>query len=308
MDHRRTGWAAVVLSVAIGAMSAQQPIAEQDPKKLMAAVAKWLDSQHDSEELLDATVEAVLAEQTIGLAHLGSLLTMGTAEPDAPRTKGTKQLATRVALAFLQRESSSSVVYAGQYDPLAPLQPFVGELFFSWLIDTPSWFPDTHRITLVPALRDLQPKLPGRTRLEGVLALVANKDIEPEDLRSALECMLWQWGKKEFVKPRIDELIGRSTEGETEERALALLELADLYYALREYKLSAATHRSLQSLAASTGFELKPVDWYSAACVHALTGQIELGIEALARCAELQASADVDSSHKVEAEVFDKDP
>ena len=50
-------------------------------------------------------------------------------------------------------------------------------------------------------------------------------------------------------------------------------------------------------MAAGSEFELKPVDWYSAACVHALNGEIEAGIAALARCAELQNSPDVDVSH-----------
>lgn len=307
MEYRFASASMTVLALLLAA-SVAQATEKQDPKKLAAQVEKWLGSEHNDGELLGATVGAVLADHKRGIALLADLLKAARAKPQLPRSRGTQALALRVSLGFLQRETAGNVIFAGQYDPLLPLQPFVGDLFFSWLVDTPSWFPDTHRIHLVPALRDLQPTLPGTTELEAVLAIIENEAIEPENLRFALACMLWQWGKKEHVQPRIDKLVKDSAEGSTEDRVFAFLELADLYYALRDYRTSAATHRSLQRLAKDTTFELKPLDWYSAACVHALSGEIEDGIAALAKCADLQASSDVDSSHKVEREVFETDP
>lgn len=306
--NRRSGYLSLLacaLSTAIGPAQEQRA---PEAGNAEAAIARWLASDYSSPELLEATVKAVLADQQTGLPHLGKLLAAGAAQPQALRTKGTRALATQVALGFLQREAARSVVYAGQYSPLQPLQPFVGELFFSWLLDTPSWYPESHRIELVPALRDLQPVLPDASTLEGVLRIVENEAIEPESLRSALAGMLWQWGKKKYAQPRIDKLLRASTEGDAEDRVQSLLGLADLYYSLREYKLSANTHRAAQSMAADAEFALKPLDWYSAACVNALSGRIEPGIDALARCVALQASLDVDTSHKVEREVFEQDP
>lgn len=306
MRHRLAGLTAVT-----GFLLATPAIAQDRPEVPAAvepAVEEWLASEHDSQALLDRTVAAVLADQKNGIAHVGKLLAASADEPRAPRSKGIAALATHVALAFLQRETSRSVVFAGQYLPLRPLQPLVSDLYFSWLIDTPDWYPDTHRVHLVPALRDLQPGPPGPARLESVIEIVENEAIEPRNLRTALACMLWQWGRREYVQPRLDELVRTSAEGEADERVQALLRLADLQYTLREYGASAATHRALQSVAAGAGVRLKPVDWYSAACVNALCGQVDRGIEAFEKCVELQASPDVDSSHKVEREVFETDP
>jgi len=312
MNHRLACLSIVVCGLLAAPAVAQdeaQGVTQGKGKiKVEAAVEAWLASDHTSEELLDTTVKVVLADQKRGIGHVAKLLAGSAGAPSAPRTKGIKALATHLSLAFLRRESSGSVIFAGQYLPLEPLQPFAGELFFSLLIDTPNWYPDTHRIQLIPVLRDLQPTLPNAAHLEGVIEIAENEAIEPENLRSALGCMLWQWGKTKYVQPRIDGLVRSSTEGEIEDRVRALIELADLYYALRDYKISAATHRSLQSLATNTRFELKPVDYYSAACVHALCGEIDRGIESLAKCVELQASDEVDSSHKVERETFENDP
>lgn len=302
MNLRPTSLATVALL-----LSASFVVAQEE-NKVEAAVEKWLSSDHTSQELLEATVKLVLAEEKRGLPHVGKLLTASGEKPRALRTKGIRTLATHVSLGFLQRETSGSVVFAGQYDRLQPLQPFVTDLFFSWLIDTPTWYPETHRIHLVPALRDLQPTLPAAQRLGNVLEIVENVAIEPESLRSALSCMLWQWGKKKYMQPRLDELKKKSSEGEAEDRVAALIELANLQYALRDYKASAVTHQTVQLLAVATGFGLKPVDWYSAACVNALLGDVDRGIEALSKCVELQASLDVDSSHKVDREVFQEDP
>jgi len=306
MVYRPACLSAAALSLMLSQVLAQPPVETPDTEAITAAIERWLESEHNDASLLQSVTQTVLANEEVGIPKVAALL--AASAEDRSTRRASRQLALRVSLGFLQRETSGSVIFAGQYDPLLPLQPFVGNLFFSWLIDTPNWFPDTHRVHLVPALCDLQRTLPDEGLLEAVIEIVENEAIEPEDLRSALACLLWQWGKKSYVQPRIDKLVESSVEGEIEDRVTALLELADLYYALREYETSAVTHRALQSLAAGSEFELKPVDWYSAACVHALNGEIEAGIAALARCAELQNSPDVDVSHKVKREVFEKDP
>ena len=293
---------ALAAALAAG-VTAQQRSAE----RVAEAAEKWLATDHTSEELLEKTVAELMVDATAGIAWLGKRLPDALRAPGEPRSKGLQALATHVALDFLKKQTASEYVCAGQYDALKPLQPFVGDQFFSYLIDTPDWYPDTHRIHLVPALRDLQPTLPSEAHVESLIALAEN-DAETDDLRVAIGCMLWQWGKKQFVQPQLDKLQKASAEGDAEERVRALLELAELQYQLRDYKAAVTTHKSLQSLAAEARFPLKPTDWYSAACVNALCGNVDRGIEALQRCADLQASPDVDSSHKLQRGTFEKDP
>lgn len=292
----------------LGAWLALAATAQQDPAaKAAAAGEKWLATDHTSADLLEQTVTALLVDQTAGLAWLGKQLPGSLAAPAEPRSKGVQALATHTSLEVLRRTATSGVVFAGQYDPLKPLQPFVGGLFFDLLLDTPDWYPDTHRVQLVPALRDLQPLLPPAARIERLIALAEDQD-EPDELRLQVGCMLWQWGKKQFVQPQIDKLQKDAAEGDAEDRVRTLLELADLQYQLRDYKAGAATHRTLQALAATARVPLKPNDWYSAACMNALCGNVERGLEALQACAELQASPNVDSSHKLKRELWEKDP
>jgi hypothetical protein len=295
---------ALAAALAAAGVRAQQ---QQPSERVALAAEKWLATDHTSEELLDKTVAALMLDESVGIAWLGEHLPAALKAPAEPRSKGLQALATHVALAFLKRQTTAEYVFAGQYDPLKPLQPLVGDEFFGYLIDTPSWYPDTHRIHLVPALRDLQPTLPEAARVDSLIALAEN-EAEPENLRVAIGCMLWQWGKKQFVQPQLDKLMKASAEGDAEDRVHAFLELAELQYQLRDYKAAAATHKSLQSLAAQAHYALKPNDWYSAACVNALCGNVDRGIEALQKCADLQASPDVDSSHKMQRATFEKDP
>jgi hypothetical protein len=200
------------------------------------------------------------------------------------------------------------VRFTGQYEPLRPMQPQVGGFLFGLLLDTPQWYPDSHRVRLIPALRDLQPGSPGEPLVSRIIALVENREIEPEPLRLALSCMLWQWGIKQFGQERIDLLVQQSTEGDAEDRIRVLLDLAELQYELRDYRSAAATHRSVQVMARAAHLPLKPIDWYQSACSHALVGDTERAFAALQECAALQASSAVDSSLKLERKLFDGDP
>ena len=277
-------------------------------RKAVAAAEAWIATDQTSEELLQKAVTALLVEPTPGIRWLGEKLPKALEARTEVRSKGFIALATHVCLEFLKRGNSSGMVYEGQFAGLKPLQPFVSDLFFELLLDTPNWYPETHRIQLVPALRDLHMTAPSAARVEGVIAIVDNAAIEPDPLRQALACMLWQWGRKEYAQVWIDQLQRENVEGDTEDRVRTQLLLADLQYRLREYRLSAATHRSLELMAEKSHYPLKPTDYYSAACVWALSGNVDRGIEALGKCAALQAAPGTDSSHKLERKLFEKDP
>ena len=61
-------------------------------------------------------------------------------------------------------------------------------------------------------------------------------------------------------------------------------------------------------LAKASKLTLKPLAWYSAACVHALAGDVERGLAAVEQCAALLASPDLDSSLRLQRAMFDTDP
>lgn len=234
-------------------------------------------------------------------AHAGSA-------DDAARRKAIEQAEHDFALAFVQIQRASDITYRGQYDALARLQPRVGDFFFTLLLDPPQWFPTTQRVQLVPALRDLQPRMPDAERVEAVVRIADNERIEPEDLRRALAAMLWQWGVKEQGQREIGRLVAATGDGAAEERMQATLALADFHNQLREHKAAAAGYRAAQAMAKSAKATWKPLTWYSAACVHALAGDVDRGLAAIEACVEQLASPDLDSSLRLSKKMFDRDP
>lgn len=217
-------------------------------------------------------------------------------------------LGTRVVLEFLRRQRATGMTFQGQYDALLPLQPFAGELLLDLLLETPDWYPHTHRIRLVGALRDLLPRPPAAARLDAIVRLVDDAEIEPTNLRRALAALLWQWGTKQYAQAMVVDLVEATGEGDAEERVQTTLELADFYTQLREYRQAAMAHRSAQVLARQTQVGLRPIAWYAAACVHALLGDVERGIAALEELAALQASPDLDASLRVARTMLETDP
>jgi hypothetical protein len=120
--------------------------------------------------------------------------------------------------------------------------------------------------------------------------------------------MLWQWGDKAPARAVIAALVGATAEGDAEERVQTTLELADFYNQLREYQQAAGAHRAAQVLAKDAGVELRPLAWYAAACVQALNGDVERGLEAIERCAAQLASPHLDRSFRLPRSMFDRDP
>lgn len=296
--------AAAWLVLALGSDDAR---AQQRPDPAPAA-ERWLASDQTSREGLDATVKALLADAEVGIGWLAAQLPAALAAPAERRAKGVQSLCTHTILEFCRRQRATSITFDGQYAALLPLQPYAGDLLFSLLLETPDWFPHTHRIQLVRPLRDLQPGAPPASRLEAVMRLAEHAEVEPEDLRRAVAALLWQWGTKRHAQAIVDKLVVASGDGDGEDRVQATLELADYLCLLREYKQSATAHRSAQALAKGANVELKPVAWYAAACVHALLGDVERGFVALDTCADLLASPHLDSSLRLPRTMFDTDP
>lgn len=283
--------------------------AAQTPAEKIAAVAEpWLGGDQTSRDQLDAVVKVLLEQPKEGIAWLAVQLPKASAAPTEPRSKGVRSLVTHAALEFLRRQRATDITFQGQYSALQPLQPYVGDLLFGLLLETPEWFPLTHRIHLVPALRDLQPRLPEAARVDAIVRIVENARLEPDNLRRGLAALLWQWGMKQHAQAMIAALVAATGEGDAEERVQTTLELADFYNQLREYRLAAGAHRSAQALAKNANVALKPIAWYSAACVHALLGDVERGLAAVGECAGLLASPHLDSSLRLPRAMFDTDP
>lgn len=293
------GWRIAALAFACGLG------AQQDPVREFVEVERWLLSDQGVGDGLTAATKELLADAPVGLVWLGAELRR---EGSRERKKGLETLVSHVTLEFLRRQRDSGVRFVGQYDALRPLQPWVGQFLFGLLLDTPQWYPHSHRVRLIPALRDLQVMSPGAPLVDRVMAIVENDAIEPESLRVALACMLWQWGVPRFAQERIDDLVRQSTEGDAEDRIRVLRELAELYYELRDHRSAAATHRSVQAMAKAARVLLDPLDWYQSACSHALIGDTDRAFEALQQCAVLQAAPGVDVSRKLPRALFLTDP
>ncbi len=299
--------ASVCIAAALTAQESKDP--PQTPATIVAAAGeRWLASEQTSRDLLDDTVRALAAHRDAGLAWLGAQVPAAVAAPKEARSKGVASLVTHVTLEFLRVEHESEWRFPGQYSPLGVLQPIVGEQLFTLLLETPEWYPHTHRVQLVPALRDLVPKRPSPARFAAVVAIAENAALEPIELRRALAGLLWQWGDKRCGQQWLDELQRECVDGDAEDRVSAMLALAEFQYVLRDHAAAARTHRALASMTRAAGVALKPVDWYASACAHALSGDAERGFEALARCLELLAQQNLDSSHRLSRKLFEIDP
>lgn len=296
--------AGLMLVLVSGLLQAQQDAGVAAAQR---AVGAWLQSGMTDEELLGKTVKAVLDGGDAALRWFGGELAAAT-DPAAAKTKGLQAVATHVCLEFVKRAVKSEMVFAGQYRPLQPLMPFVGRLFLQLLLETPDWYPDTFRAQLVPPLRDLYPQSPGQREVLGMIAMVRNVDIEPENLRVQLSLALFQWGHPEFVQPVLERWRQASGDGDAADRVEALRMLADLQYQLRQYGDSAATHRSMELMADKGGVPLWPTDYYASACVHALSGDRDKALDEFEKCVDRQTSGTVDSSLHIKQKVFERDP
>lgn len=287
-----------------------KPEPKPDPGRYRPLVEAWLASDQTDKPAFETAVRAMLepAVRTEALAWLGTFVPDAVAHPTEPRGKGVAALVTHVTLEFIRREQAREMRYAGQFLPLASLQPMVGEQLFTLLLTTPDWYPYTHRIELIAPLRDLQVRPPEPARLDAVAKLGADAEREPLPLRRSVAGLLWGWGHKAPAQRWLAELQAAGMEGDPADRLHALRELAEFQYTLRDYAAAARTHRTLQAMAKSADLPLKPVDLYAAACAHNLCGKREQAFELLQRCLQQLADPDLDSSYRLERELFLQDP
>jgi hypothetical protein len=109
------------------------------------------------------------------------------------------------------------------------------------------------------------------------------------------------------VQSKLEQLLAASAEGSAEDRVPALRQLAELRVELRQWRNAAANWDAMLVLAAKTGAEVRPVDWYGAACAHCLAGNRDRALECLEACAALQVSG-IDPSVKIERRQLEQDP
>ena len=235
----------VCRSASLALLISTAGLAQQDPETLAKAVAVWVDSDQVDAALLAQTVKLVLDDKA-GLQWLGAQQPPTLARHDERASKAIAALSLHVLLGFLERAKNSGMVFRGQYEPLRALLPVATNTLFELLLRTPDWFPFSERSRLLPAIRDLQPECPDDRRLTGVVEIAENTGLESEAFRVEVACLLWQWGRKEYLMPCIDELKQQTMEGDAENRLVALRALAKLWYEVAEYQKAAMVHSSLK--------------------------------------------------------------
>lgn len=285
-----------------------QGIPSQEKLGMKEAVTTWLASDHGDDGLMAQASEAILDRGKKGLRYLAALHADSNPEADRFRHRALQSLISSVSIDFLQREVDRGMVYAGQFDPLATLQPLVGELFLDLVLATPDWFPENLRSMVVPALRDLYPQGPDRASLRALQRIAEDDDFETQALRTVLTYALAQWGERDLIATQIARLRENAGTGENEDQLVFILQLGRLHYELREYSLAAEFWtgylRKMEALAITP----VPFAYYNAACALCLSGKQEAAFGELERCAVLLRSPHIDSSAKIERRLFDQDP
>ncbi|MEZ5966542.1 MAG: hypothetical protein R3F56_22085 [Planctomycetota bacterium] len=303
---RLTGTLTLLL---LGTIPAQQP----DDAGLVAArraLDAWLASDQTDRGQLDQVVSAALAAGTEAIDHIGERARAARKADDPRLGRGLDAVITHMTVAFLKRETESGITFAGQYEPLRGLQPFVGKLLLRLLVDTPDWFSQQERHLLVFPLRDVYPQSPGADVCKQLHEIAADEDYEPEPVRQNLAFALAQWGDRSFIDARIARVEKEaSQEGLGADRRAALrYELADIHYTLRDYARAAGIHVDLLRRAEATDTPLVPVNYYNAACCLARAGQGEAALDELQRAARLMRDGNVDPSQMLEKKLFEGDP
>jgi hypothetical protein len=296
------------LAAGLAAGAQQEDGGHEAPPEVAAKVDAWLRSDHRDANLREAAIEAVLRTADRALPWFGRRIRSLPPDAEGSQQRAMHSLASGVVLGFIEAQRRSGIVYRGQYLPLRELQPFAASALFEWLLKTPDWMADTRRVEFVAPLADLQRDPPPPPILLGITDLIENEEIEPENLRLGLSCLVWQWGRRSYVEEAAAALRAASGEGDAEDRILALRQLADLWYRVQEHRRAASSHAAMTAMAVNAKLPLSPTDWYWGACYAALCGRLDDGLQALERCAELQASDSVDSSTKLPRSLFEKDP
>lgn len=297
----------LLLGVVLGASASAQAEPTPVAAPFEAAVKIWLESDGTVPVLRERAGAALRQDEAVGLPWLGQRLSaidsLGAQQQDRLR-----DLATEVMLRCLADGRDSGMTFRGQYAALTALGPFAPARALELLLKPPAWFAETRRVELVPLIADLQVLPPPPPVLLGITDVIAATETEPDDLRLALSCLVWQWGRKEPVLARAATLREASADGDAEDRLVAMRQLADLWYRVQDHVKAAGTHAAMTSMATRGKLQLSPTDWYWGACYCALGGRVDDGIAALERCADLLASPSTDSSQRLPRRLFERDP
>ncbi len=293
---------------------------EEKRKAASAAVDAWVASDQSEQERLERTVKLVLAAGHAGLEDLGERTRRAAAafqapgaEPSAQReVRGLESIITHAALQFMDGQIESGVVFAGQYAPLRLLEPMAGKLLETLVFATPDWYLDTQRNRVIYAMRDYWPKQPPTSVFKGMEALARDTTLESETMRQVAEGALHQWGQPALADARLARLVAEQQSEESEGRednALYFLsQRADLCYQLRLYPQAARLAVSYVRAAERGAVELRPSDYYDAACFLALSDDPEAGLTEMEKAIDLQLSDESDASAAIEESLLRNDP
>ena len=152
-----------------------RPTTRKDLAQVKVLLGKWLDREQRSEDLRTEVVEAIGDVGVKAMRHLAVLAAAAREGTDRAKARALDSLICHVGLHWLDRVKKSKMIYAGQYGVLQHLQPMVGEFYLGLVVDTPDWFPDTRRIDVVPAIRDLYPTSPGEAVQEQIKKIASNE-------------------------------------------------------------------------------------------------------------------------------------
>jgi tetratricopeptide (TPR) repeat protein len=163
-------------------------------------------------------------------------------------------------------------------------------------------------VLVVPALRDVYPDGPDRDAVRRLREVALDVDYEAQALREALAYALAQWGQRDLVQGRIDELTENVGDGSDTDELHFVRELADVHYELREYRVAAALWQRFVDGMQALDAPVSALDWYNVACVSALAGRTDAALAAIERCAALLAVGKNDSTTAITRSMFETDP
>lgn len=281
---------------------------KQSAERAWAGKAQaWLAAGGSDQDALDAIgADLAEAEDSAGLRWLASKLR--SSSPDSVERRSLAALVTATALAYVDREVESEMTFAGQFEPLSVLMPEVGQLFLNLVLDTPEWFPEDRRATLVPALRDLYPEGPDRSYRRELRAVAEDAELEMTTLRESLALALAQWGDRSLVQEKLAELEEQSGSGANQDELFFMRQLAQLHYELRDYRVAAETWKRVLRRSEELELPVAPADYYNGACNLCLSGDLDAAFAELDRCAKAMTDPYTDESLKLEKELFERDP
>ncbi len=293
----------LLLAISLPQLAAQ----DHKPDPVAVSVKAWLESDMQDRTLLEKASKKILDSGKSGYLYLAEQIEKAPADNRNPKA-GLNSLITHTALGYMEAQAKSGMVYAGQYDELRVLQPYVGRFYLTLVLDTPDWFPDDQRVLVIPALRDLFPKGPDRDIKLQLRSISEDEEFESEGLRISIAYALAQWGDRELIADRLDTLRKNAGESKNTEELHFTRELANLHYNLRDYREGSKIW--LRYLRGREALKIapSPADYYNAGCNLSLSGQIKAALAELENSARCNADPDLDESFRLEKSLFLGDP